>query len=52
MGRVLIVGGSRGIGAACVRAFASAGNRVVFTYLNASERAKLLPEECGAQAVA
>ncbi|MBR3099132.1 MAG: SDR family oxidoreductase [Clostridia bacterium] len=52
MGRVLIVGGSRGIGAACVRAFASAGNRVVFTYLNASERARLLAAECGAQAVA
>lgn len=29
---VLIVGGSRGIGAACVRAFTAAGHRAVFTW--------------------
>ena len=32
MSNVLITGGSRGIGAACVRRFAQAGHRVWFLY--------------------
>jgi 3-oxoacyl-[acyl-carrier protein] reductase len=43
----LITGGSRGIGAACVRMFARAGARVVFSYQKASGRAKELVRECG-----
>ena len=31
--KVLVVGGSRGVGAAIVRSFASAGATVVFTYV-------------------
>ncbi|HVP44267.1 MAG TPA: SDR family oxidoreductase [Terriglobales bacterium] len=47
-GRVaLITGGSRGIGAACVRMFARAGAKVVFSYQKASGRAKELVRECG-----
>ncbi len=43
----LISGGSRGIGAACVRLFARAGATVVFSYQKAGERAKELVRECG-----
>jgi 3-oxoacyl-[acyl-carrier protein] reductase len=43
----LITGGSRGIGAACVRLFARAGAKVVFSYQKASGRAKELVRECG-----
>lgn len=43
----LITGGSRGIGAACVRMFARAGAKVVFSYQKASDRAKGLVRECG-----
>ena len=39
---VLITGGSRGIGAACVEAFAAAGCRVVFSYLHSQEQAATL----------
>ena len=39
---VLITGGSRGIGAACVKAFAAAGCRVVFSYLHSQEQAAAL----------
>lgn len=39
---VLITGGSRGIGAACVEAFAAAGCRVVFSYLHSGEQAAAL----------
>ena len=45
---VLITGGSRGIGAATVRAFAAAGYRVAFTWLNSKEKADALSEETGA----
>ena len=38
----LITGGSRGIGAACVRAFAEDGYSVVFLYNNSVERANAL----------
>jgi len=47
---VLITGGSRGIGAATVRAFAAAGYRVAFTYLNSAEKAVALEKETGAVA--
>lgn len=44
----LITGGSRGIGAATVRAFVEAGARVVFTYEKAREQAESLSRELGA----
>lgn len=44
MKKVLISGGSRGIGAACVERFASAGDRVVFLYKTSDEAAQKL---CG-----
>lgn len=52
MGRtVFITGGSRGIGAACVRAFAAAGWQVAFTYRVSREAAGALAEETGALAL-
>ena len=48
---VLITGGSRGIGAACVRAFAKKGARVVFFYRNSEESALALAAETGAHAM-
>ncbi len=47
---VLITGGSRGIGAACVRRFSTAGYRVVFLWHRAEEEAKALAEETGSAA--
>lgn len=44
---VLITGGSRGIGAAAVEVFRSAGARVVFSYQQARERAEALAAKCG-----
>jgi 3-oxoacyl-[acyl-carrier protein] reductase len=44
----LVTGGSRGIGAATVRLFVSAGARVVFNYKNAEAEAQRLVQECGA----
>ena len=49
--RVLITGGSRGIGAACVRAFAGRGCRVAFVYHTAHEAAKAVALETGAKAI-
>ncbi len=43
----LITGGSRGIGAACVRMFREAGANVVFNYQKASDAARKLAAECG-----
>jgi 3-oxoacyl-[acyl-carrier protein] reductase len=43
----LITGGSRGIGAAAVRAFAEAGAKVVFNYHSAKAEAEALARECG-----
>jgi 3-oxoacyl-[acyl-carrier protein] reductase len=49
-GKVAIVtGGSRGIGAATVKMFTSAGARVVFNYLAAKSKADQLVRECGAE---
>lgn len=49
MRRIIITGGSRGIGAHCVRLFAEAGDRVAFIYRSSRERAKALENECGAR---
>ena len=42
---VLVTGGSRGIGAACVRRFAAEGARVVFLWNSSAEKAEALQEE-------
>lgn len=51
MRTALVTGGSRGIGAACVRAFTQAGYRVAFLYRAAEEAARALADETGALAV-
>ena len=43
----LITGGSRGIGAACVKMFAAAGARVAFSYQRSRAIAEQLAGECG-----
>ena len=48
MKHILITGGSRGIGAAMVRAFAKEGYKVTFTYLKNHELAQELCQETGA----
>ena len=48
MANVLISGGARGIGAACVRSFTKRGDRVVFFYRSSHEVAKALARETGA----
>lgn len=50
--KVLITGGSRGIGAACIRAFCQRGDSVAFLYHTNHERARALSEETGAIAIA
>lgn len=49
--RVLVSGGSRGIGAACVRAFASEGARVAFFYHADTKAADAVASETGAKAI-
>ncbi|WBO23712.1 SDR family oxidoreductase [Sphingomonas abietis] len=49
--KVLVVGGSRGIGAAIVRAFAGEGASVAFTYAGSADAAAALVDETGARAV-
>ena len=49
--RILITGGSRGIGAACVRKFAAQGDSVAFLYRNSEAQAKMLAAETGAFAI-
>jgi cyclic-di-GMP-binding biofilm dispersal mediator protein len=48
---VLVLGGSRGIGAAIVRRFASGGARVAFTYLGSSDAALALAKETRSEAL-
>ena len=48
---VLITGGSRGIGAACVRTFAENGWNTAFTYSKSREAADRLAGETGALAL-
>ena len=48
MKRILITGGSRGIGAATVRAFAAQGDRVAFLYHKNHAAAALVAAEAGA----
>lgn len=47
----LITGGSRGIGAACVRRLTADGCRVAFCYKSSEAEAKALAEETGAWAI-
>ena len=49
--KVIITGGSRGIGAACVRKFSSLGDRVVFIYRSNSDAARDVSSECSAFAI-
>jgi len=51
MEHVLITGGSRGIGAACVRKYAEEGADVVFFYQKSKAAADALSQETGAKAV-
>jgi len=48
---VLVLGGSRGIGAAIVRRFATDGASVIFTYAGSREAAEQLAAETGSTAV-
>lgn len=48
---ILILGGSRGIGAAIVRRFAKGGGTVAFTYAGSKEAAEALAAETGAEAI-
>jgi cyclic-di-GMP-binding biofilm dispersal mediator protein len=48
---ILVLGGSRGIGAALVRRFASGGGSVGFTYAGSQDAADALAKETGAQAI-
>lgn len=52
MRTALITGGSRGIGAAMVRAFCRAGYRAAFLYRSSREAALSLQAECGAAPIA
>ena len=49
--KVLITGGSRGIGEACVRAFCKKGDSVAFLYHTSHECAQTLAEQTGAIAI-
>lgn len=51
MSKILIIGGSRGIGAEAVRLFAAGGDRVVFTYHRSEKEADALRQETGATPV-
>ena len=51
MSRVLISGGSRGIGRACVEAFAANGDKVAFLYRAREAEARQVAEATGAYAI-
>lgn len=51
MKRILITGGSRGIGAECVRQFTADGNSVAFIYNKSNAAAENLEKETGAVAL-
>ena len=51
MAKVVITGGSRGIGAQAVREFCRRGDQVAFLYRENEEKARLLAQETGAQAL-
>ncbi|MBQ7320314.1 MAG: 3-oxoacyl-ACP reductase FabG [Clostridia bacterium] len=51
MRKILISGGSRGIGAACVRAFCAAGDAVAFLYRENDEAAAAVAAQTGAVAI-
>ena len=51
MRHILITGGSRGIGAACVRAFAAKGDAVAFLYHSNTDAATQIAQETGALAL-
>ena len=48
MRKILITGGSRGIGAACVKKFAEEGAAVCFVYKSSHDEAEKLAKETGA----
>lgn len=48
---VLVLGGSRGIGAAIVRRLAKGGGKVTFTYAGSKDAAEALAAETGAEAI-
>ncbi|RJF93685.1 SDR family oxidoreductase [Sphingomonas cavernae] len=48
---ILVLGGSRGIGAAIVRRLAEQGGKVAFTYAGSKEAAEALATETGAEAI-
>lgn len=48
---VLVLGGSRGIGAAIVRRFSAGSASVAFTYAGSEDAARALAQETGAQAI-
>lgn len=52
MRRVLISGGTRGIGRACVQAFCEVGDAVAFLYRKSDDAAAELSEQTGAHAIA
>ena len=49
--KILITGGSRGIGRACVEHFSSLGHKVAFIYKQSHENAKSLTDHTGAIAI-
>ena len=49
--RILITGGTRGIGASCVEAFCAEGHSLAFIYKSNHEAANALTQKCGAQAI-
>jgi cyclic-di-GMP-binding biofilm dispersal mediator protein len=48
---ILVLGGSRGIGAAIVRRFAKDGGKIAFTYAGSKDAAAALAAETGAEAI-